>query len=64
MNTNSGMPIPAEKRGHFVPLDGRRETHAAWMAGTIRKLDPFQDAVPCWHPDSFIHVTISYYNLD
>lgn len=26
--------------------------------------DPFQTATPCWHPDSFIHVTISCYNLD
>lgn len=26
--------------------------------------DPFQRALPCWHPDSFIHVTISYYNCD
>jgi hypothetical protein len=27
-------------------------------------LDPFQTATPCWHHDSFIHVTLSYYGED
>lgn len=49
MKTNSGMEIPeAGYRGVIVPLDGRRETHPAWMAGTIIRLDPFQNTLPCW----------------
>jgi len=30
----------------------------------VVRLDPFQDATPCWHPDSFIYITLSYYNCD
>lgn len=47
--TNSGNPIlNGSDRCSYYPLDGRKETHPAWIAANIVRFDPFQDAIPCW----------------
>lgn len=49
MKTNSGHEIK-EGNGKYSPFDRRKEFHPDWMLYTLKQLDPFQEAVPCFDP--------------